>query len=244
MSSDIRSDPNRFASELFAGLPSRYDQLGYLLSFGQDRRWRSEMVGKVRAAPGGLVLDVATGTAGVALEIHARTRAEVVGLDLSASMLEGARQKLEGLGERGVHLVQGHGEELPFADDTFDSVTFTYLLRYVKDPKSTVAELARVVRPGGVLASLEFYVPPSPLWRGLWWCYTRCVLPVAGLVTGGREWFDVGRFLGPNISSHYQRHPLSTIAGYWRSAGVRDVGVRVMSVGGGVVMWGTKAMDA
>jgi demethylmenaquinone methyltransferase/2-methoxy-6-polyprenyl-1,4-benzoquinol methylase len=241
MSQGTGLDPNRFATKLFNGLPSRYDRLGYLLSMGQDRRWRSAVVEKVNATPGESVLDVATGTAGVALALRAATGAEITGIDLNANMLENARQKLSRRGEAGVRLVQGRAEDLPFADESFDDVTFTYLLRYVDDPASTVAELVRVLKPGGVLAGMDFYVPPSRFWRPLWWCYTRWVLPVGGLLTGGREWYEVGRFLGPNIERHYARHPLEATIGYWKAAGMVDVHAKPMSLGGGLVMWATKA---
>jgi demethylmenaquinone methyltransferase/2-methoxy-6-polyprenyl-1,4-benzoquinol methylase len=239
----IDTAPNRQATELFDGLPARYDRLGALLSLGQDRRWRKEMVSHVVAGPTGRVLDVATGPAGVALAIRSATGAQVVGLDLTATMLARARQNLASRQEGGVHLVQGRGEELPFADGAFDAVSFTYLLRYVADPAATIAELARVLRPGGSLSSLEFHLPPSPLWRGLWWGYTRWVLPVAGWLTGGREWFEVGRFLGPNISRHYRRYPLAWTVEAWTRAGIDGVGSRLMSLGGGLVMWGTKPVD-
>ena len=243
MERGIGPDPNRFAAELFNGLPARYDRLGWLLSLGQDRRWRRAMIDKTRARPDQRVLDVATGTGGVALAIRAATGANVVGLDLTKRMLDQARAKLDHRGEDRVHLVQGRAESLPFADASFDAVTFTYLLRYVDDPALTLAELARVLRPGGSMASLEFHVPESAFWRALWWCYTRGVLPVAGGLTGGREWYGVGRFLGPNISGHYRRHPVESTLRAWRDAGMVDVDARIMSVGGGVVMWGTRADD-
>ena len=141
------------------------------------------------------------------------------------------------------HQVQvlGTGERLPFADDTFDALTFTYLLRYVEDPQATLRELARVVRPGGMIGNLEFLVPASRFWRFWWWGYTRLLLPLGGAITGGREWFRVGRFLGPNISGHYRRYPVPWTVDAWRDAGLCDVGVRTMSLGGGLVMWGTRA---
>jgi demethylmenaquinone methyltransferase/2-methoxy-6-polyprenyl-1,4-benzoquinol methylase len=240
MSLGTGTDPNRFATKLFNGLPRRYDRLGYLLSMGQDRRWRAAIVDKVKARPGELVLDVATGTAGVALALRAATGAEITGIDLNANMLETARQKLTQRSESGIRLVQGRAENLPFADDTFDDVTFTYLLRYVKDPAATIAELARVLKTGGVLAGMDFYVPPSRIWRPLWWCYTRWVLPLGGLLTGGREWYEVGRFLGPNIEGHYARCSLATTIEYWKAAGMVDVHAEPMSLGGGLVMWATK----
>ncbi len=121
--------------------------------------------------------------------------------------------------------------------------TFTYLLRYVDDPQATLGELARVVKPGGAVASLEFLLPPSRFWRFWWWLYTRIALPLGGWITGGREWLRVGRFLGPNISRHYRRYPLSWTEQAWRKAGFENVGVRVMSLGGGLVMWGTRRRD-
>jgi demethylmenaquinone methyltransferase/2-methoxy-6-polyprenyl-1,4-benzoquinol methylase len=200
------------------------------------------MIGRIAPAPGQAVLDVASGTAGVALQIAERTGASVVGVDLTEQMLrQGQRNVADaGMSDR-IRLTAGRAEQLPFADATFDALTFTYLLRYVLDPQATLGELARVVKPGGQVASLEFLVPPSRFWRAWWWLYTRSLLPAGGLVTGGREWFEVGRFLGPNISGHYRRYPVSWTVEAWRKAGFTDVGVRVMSLGGGLVMWGTRA---
>ena len=237
----VGSDRNRFAQRLFTPLPTRYDHLAEVLSLGQNRRWRKAMVDRIVAASPRTVLDVATGTAGVALELARRTSADVVGVDLTLAMLVQGRQRIDavGLNER-VRLVEARGEQLPFPDQTFDALTFTYLLRYVDDPKETLRELARVVRPGGTVASLEFFVPPSRLWRFLWWLYTRLLLPIGGLLTGGRDWYRVGRFLGPNISRHYRRYPLSWTEDAWRTAGFEEVGTRVMSLGGGLVMWGRR----
>ena len=236
-----QTDLNDFTANLFDGLPTHYDGLGWLLSMGQDRRWRAALVEHTRAGPDSRILDVATGTAGVALALRARTGASVVGVDLTREMLVRASAKLASRNERRVSLVQARAESLPFADGSFDALTFTYLLRYVDDPAATLRELTRVLRPGSTMASLEFFVPPNPFWRAMWWCYTRLVLPVAGLVTGGREWFAVGRFLGPSISGHYRRFPLAATVAAWEAAGMTDVGVRIMSLGGGVVMWGTTA---
>ena len=236
------AERNRFAQSLFTPLPQRYDRLAEILSFGQNGRWRHAMVSAIAAAPGQTVLDVASGTAGVALQIAARTGASVVGLDLTEQMLRQGQRNVAGAG-RGdrIRLTAGRAEQLPFADATFDALTFTYLLRYVLDPQATLNELARVVKPGGRVASLEFLVPPSRFWRAWWWLYTRQLLPAGGLVTGGREWYGVGRFLGPSISGHYRRYPISWTVEAWRQAGFTDVGVRAMSLGGGLVMWGTRA---
>ena len=238
----ITGDRNRFAQQLFTPLPHRYDRLAEVLSMGQNGRWRRAMIDHILPGLPHRMLDVASGTAGVAIQLAERTPADVVGIDLTMEMLTqgGVNISAAGLGHR-IQLVAGRGEQLPFPDRTFDALTFTYLLRYVDDPQATLRELARVVKPGATVASLEFFVPPNRFWRVMWWLYTRLALPVGGLLTGGREWFRVGRFLGPNISGHYRKYPLSWTEDAWRAAGFENVGVRVMSLGGGLVMWGTRS---
>ncbi len=230
---------NPTARRVFAGLPHRYDRLAEWLSFGQNGRWRAALVDAVAAGAPERILDVATGTAGVALALRDRTGARVIGVDLDAGM---AAQGLANVASHGggVAIALARGEQLPLAGGSVDAVSFCYLLRYVDDPAAALAELARVVRPGGVVASLEFLVPSHPAWRGLWWLYTRAVLPVAGALTGGQPWFRVGRFLGPSISVHYRRYPVAWTVAAWEAAGIGDVHVRRMSLGGGLVMWGRR----
>jgi demethylmenaquinone methyltransferase/2-methoxy-6-polyprenyl-1,4-benzoquinol methylase len=226
---------------VFADLPARYDRLAYLLSFGQDRRWRRAVVDRVVAAQPRRVLDVATGPAGIALAVAARTGAQLVGVDLSEPMLRAgaANVRRAGYADR-MRLALAHADRLPFADGSFDAVMFSYLLRYVPDPAATVAELARCLRPGGTLASLDFHLPPNPGWRAGWHLYTRAALPVLGGITGGPAWARVGQFLGPSIATHYRQHPLAEHLAAWHAAGLQDVQARQMSLGGGLVMSGTK----
>lgn len=203
------TDLNLFARQLFSGLPRRYDLLAESLSFGQNRRWRRAMVDRLVPYAPGHVLDVATGTGGVALQLADRTSARVTGVDLTERMLERGSVKVARAGQHGrITLVAGQAEQLPFRDGAFDGLTFTYLLRYVDDPGATLEELARVMANGAPVASLEFFVPPNPFWRACWWLYTRLVLPTASRLAG-REWFRVGRFLGPSISRHYGDFPLT-----------------------------------
>jgi demethylmenaquinone methyltransferase / 2-methoxy-6-polyprenyl-1,4-benzoquinol methylase len=195
------------------------------------------MVAAIRASPEERVLDVACGTGLVTRALVRRYGCRVVGLDQSEQML--ARARALTAGTPGVELVQGEAERLPFADAEFDSLTFTYLLRYVDDPAATMRELARVVRPGGRVAMLEFFVPTGPLLYPAWWLYTRGWLPVLGALVS-RDWYEVGRFLGPSIDGFWRRHALDEVAGMWRAAGIGSVEVRKMSLGGGVVMWGVR----
>ncbi len=232
---------NRFAQRLFTPLPQRYDRLAELLSMGQNGRWRRAMVDHIVPDRPDLVLDVASGPAGVALQLADRSTARVVGIDLTIDMLRQGQRTVtvQGKADR-VQLVAGRAEQMPFADGTFDGLTFTYLLRYVDDPQATLEELARVVKPNAPVASLEFLEPEQPFWRFWWVLYTRLVLPAAGWLTGGKPWFDVGRFLGPNISGHYRKYPVDWTVEAWEKAGFGDVGVRRMSLGGGLVMWGRR----
>jgi demethylmenaquinone methyltransferase/2-methoxy-6-polyprenyl-1,4-benzoquinol methylase len=235
------SSRKEHALGLFEGLPRRYDAAGATLSFGQDPRWRRTMVGVVDAAPGDRILDVATGTGMVAGALVGRYGCTVVGLDQSPQMLSGAQAKLDADPELAarIELVRGEAESLPFADGEFDHLTFTYLLRYVDDPAATLRELARVVKPGGRIASLEFMLPPSPVARSLWHLYTRVFMPGLGRVIS-RDWYEVGRFLGPSITDLYRRLPLERQLEIWRAAGISSVEAKVMSLGGGVVIWGDR----
>jgi demethylmenaquinone methyltransferase/2-methoxy-6-polyprenyl-1,4-benzoquinol methylase len=222
------------ARTLFAPLGPTYDRYAALLSFGQDPRWRRFLVSRVDAGPRDTVLDVATGTGAVARELIRQKGCRVVGVDVTPEMLAEARRRL---GPE-VRLVQASAERLPFPDDSFDGLTFTYLLRYVADPAATLRELARVVRPGGTVASLEFGLPRGA-WRLLWEAYVRLLLPAAGrLISPG--WRRVGDFLGPSICDLYRRLPEQRLLELWREAGIEDVASRRLSVGGGLVVWGTR----
>jgi demethylmenaquinone methyltransferase/2-methoxy-6-polyprenyl-1,4-benzoquinol methylase len=237
----VVSKRREHALGLFAPLGPTYDRYARLLSLGQDPRWRSFLVSRLDVEPGDRVLDVATGTGAVALELARRHGCDVVGLDQSPEMLGAARGRIARAGLSGrIELVEGHADELPFEDGELDGLTFTYLLRYVDDPAATLRELARVVRPGGTVAALEFGIPPRALWRGLWELYVRVALPIAGRVISP-GWRQVGGFLGGSIRSFYERYPLERLVELWRDAGIEDVRLRRLSLGGGIVTWGRRA---
>ena len=235
-------DPERtrHARGLFTGIAPEYDWMGAALSFGQDPRWRRFLVSRVHAIPGSWVLDVATGTGLVAREL-ARANVRVVGLDQSPGMVtRGLREVRErGLQDR-IRFTLGQAQALPFADETFDALTFTYLLRYVDDPGATVAELVRTLRPGGVMASLEFHVPLEPWARAGWHAYTRAVMPAVGW-TVSPAWYRTGRFLHTSISEFARRYPLPVQVRWWQEAGMRRVKTKLLSNGAAVVTWALKA---
>ncbi len=231
---------NRHAQGLFDGAASHYDLLAEVLSFCQTGAWRRFLVSRLEVGPGAKVLDICTGTGAMALSIARRTEADVVGVDLSERMLRKGKQNLgkAGLGDK-VTLLRGRAESLAFSNESFDAVCFTWLLRYVEDPTAAIGEAARVLKPGGSLASLEFGVPRNPVARNLWTLYTRLGLPLATwCISPG--WRYLGKFLGPSISSFDRSYSEEDIRKVWEDLGISSVQVKRLSLGSGVVTWGVK----
>jgi demethylmenaquinone methyltransferase/2-methoxy-6-polyprenyl-1,4-benzoquinol methylase len=228
------------AARLFPPIAPTYERYAALLSFGQDARWRRYLADRVAPGPDDTVLDVACGTGSIAAELVRRSGCTVVGLDRSEEMLAEARRSLAAAGLVGrVRLELGDAQRLAFEDASFDHVTGGYLLRYVDDPGATIAELARVLRPGGRLALVDFGVPPGPAAHALWRLYVGVGLPALGaLVSPG--WREVGLVLRRSIPGFYARYPLERQLADWREAGLSDVRARRLSLGGGVVVWGTR----
>lgn len=222
--------PPQVARELFPPIAADYERWARVLSMGQDGRWRRVMVDGLDLPPGSKVLDVAAGTGSITRLLQTRGF-EVISLDQSHEMLDEAV-------ERGATGVTATAEWLPFPDASFDGVTFGYLLRYVDSVAGCLQELARVTRSGGAVGMVEFG-RPAGFWRAAWWLYTRLLLPLAG-VTLGSGWRRVGRFLGPSVDRFATEHPPEELATQWRLAGIDDVQVRRLSLGGGLVMWGRR----
>jgi demethylmenaquinone methyltransferase/2-methoxy-6-polyprenyl-1,4-benzoquinol methylase len=228
------------AQDLFDGVAPSYDTWAQKLTYFQYLRWRGFLISQMALRPGNLVLDVCTGTAGVAIEIAHHHDARIVGLDVSHSMLQAGllaveKQSLDGR----VQLIQGRAEHLPFPDETFDTVVFTYLLRYVQDPDATIRELSRVLKPSGELFSLEFDIPKALWMRALWELHNRVIMPVMTLSVS-RGWHRMGCFLGPSISGFCKQYPVDRLAAIWRENGIPLVQTRRLLHGVAVLMWGTK----
>jgi demethylmenaquinone methyltransferase/2-methoxy-6-polyprenyl-1,4-benzoquinol methylase len=226
------------ARELFAPLGRTYDRYARLLSFGQDPSWRRYLVSRLRVGPDDVVLDVACGTAAVAVELVRQTGCAVVGVDQSPEMLAEARRRLAAE-TRNVRLVEASAGDLPFEDASFDGLTAAYLLRYLDDLPAGLAELARVLRPGATAALLDFGVPTAELPRRAWNLYVDVGLPVLGrAISPG--WREVGRFLGDSIREFDARWPLPRLLDAFREAGFEELHVRRLSFGGCLVVWGRR----
>jgi demethylmenaquinone methyltransferase/2-methoxy-6-polyprenyl-1,4-benzoquinol methylase len=233
---------NDTARALFAPLGGDYDRWAAILSFAQDPRWRRHLVGHVQVPPEARVLDVATGTGAIARGLVRRYGCSVVGVDQSPQMLDGARERITraGLADR-IELRLGSAEEIDFEDGSFDALTTGYLLRYLDDPQATMSRLLRLVRPGAPFALLDFGVPPNGAARAAWRLYTGVVLPLLGrLVSPG--WAEVGRYLGPSIRTFGSEYPPERLRAMLTAAGGGDVHVQRLSLGGGLVAWGVRAV--
>ena len=231
------------ARRLFDRVAANYEGPARAFSLFQYGRWRRAVVSRLNLTEGSSVLDVSTGSGLVAMDIARARRCSVVGVDLSDGMLrEGRRNLVAAKVDHAVSLVQGRAERLPFSDGQFDSVVFTFLLRYVQNRQATLDEMARVLRPGGQMVSLEFYVPSLPVLYPLWLLHTRVAMPLGTrLISPG--WSDVGSFLGRSISAFYREYSLEDLARMWARAGIGGVRTDVLSLGGAVVTWGAKEDD-
>jgi demethylmenaquinone methyltransferase/2-methoxy-6-polyprenyl-1,4-benzoquinol methylase len=177
------SDKGEKIQQMFGAIAPRYDFLNRLLSFGIDRRWRTKAVRLLKYREGSRILDVATGTGDVALEIAVRTpdSVKITGADFCQEMIDLGIVKVAASPYAGrIELKVAPCEDLPFANDTFDSITIAFGIRNVVDRKLGLAEMWRVLRPGGRMIVLEFSTPRSLLFRQLYYFYFRRLLPVVG----------------------------------------------------------------
>ncbi len=177
------SDKGRGIRDMFDAIAPRYDLLNRLLSLGIDRRWRTFAVNQLNIPAGGRVLDVATGTGDVALEIAERTDASVkiVGLDLTPGMLVVGMGKVRQSRHRDrIVMVSGPCEAMPLPDACFDGVTIAFGIRNVVDREAGLGEMFRVLKPGGRAVILEFSTPVNPLFRAIYHFYFHRILPLIG----------------------------------------------------------------
>jgi demethylmenaquinone methyltransferase / 2-methoxy-6-polyprenyl-1,4-benzoquinol methylase len=231
---------NERVQRMFGEIAPHYDRMNHLLSLNIDRYWRRCAVARLRPQPGEPILDLCTGTGDLALAFHRATggRSEIVGADFCPEMLEIGRQKQQraGIGSE-LSFVAADAQNLPFADDRFAIVSVAFGLRNVADTDRGLSEMARVCRPGGQVAVLEFSTPRRQPLRGLYLFYFRHILP------------RIGQFFARNKSAAYEYLPASVgqfpdgeaLAERMRGVGLRNVKFWPLTLGVATLYIGRKA---
>jgi demethylmenaquinone methyltransferase/2-methoxy-6-polyprenyl-1,4-benzoquinol methylase len=167
-------------AEMFTNISKRYDFLNHLLSLGIDKGWRKKVVNMVKVEKPNHVLDVATGTADLAIALGKSMSIQVTGLDISTGMLEIGREKVARRNLGNVELILGDGENLPFEDNTFDAVTVAFGVRNFENLEKGLSDIYRVIKPGGQLLVLEFSQPQTAPFKQLYKFYFKHILPAIG----------------------------------------------------------------
>ena len=220
---------------MFSAIAPRYDLLNRLLSFGIDQIWRREAVRVALESKPKKILDVATGTADLAIALkEAAPEAEVTGVDFVGAMLELGRQKISKR-HLNISLLQADGQNLPFEDNSFDLVTIAYGIRNFSDRAKGLREFYRVLKPGGRLLVLEFPPPPEDLFGKLFRFYFLNFCPlVAGAICRRR---DAYAYLGASV---LEFPPPETFAAMIQAAGFDKIRYKVQTLGVSALHLGEK----
>ena len=213
---------------MFDAIASRYDFLNHFLSVGLDTRWRARAIREARLPAGARVLDLCTGTGDLAIAaVHGTADARIVGVDFAGAMLRIGLAKLRGRRlDRRITLVRGDATRIPVRDRWADAATIGFGIRNVAQPDAALAELARVVKPGGRLVILEFGEPIIPGIRTLYNWYFRVVLPQLGRVLSKHQ--SAYSYLPASVGTF---PPPATFAATISSHGFTDVRAVPLSLG-------------
>lgn len=210
---------------MFAAIVPRYDTINTLMTLGLDRRWRREAVA-IAAPRDAVALDIATGTGELAFELERQGARVIVGADYCREMLEqAARKRAQAASTTHVVFAAGDAMQLPFADGTFDCVVNGFMLRNVANLAATLAELCRVLRPGGRLVCLDLTPPRGPM-RHFFGIYIATIVPLLGTVVGRN--YGAYRYLFQSLSNHPD---VDRLAGMMRDAGFNHVEYRLTGYG-------------
>lgn len=189
MTLPTKENKEKYVRDMFNSIAGRYDLMNTIMSVGMDRRWRRYSVALSGVKTGGNALDICCGTGMFVLELVKTVgpKGKVTGLDFSEEMLAVAKERIATLNLKNVNLIQGNAMKLPFADNSFDSVTVGWGLRNVPDITQVAKEMYRVVKPGGKVVSLDMAKPSAPVFKQVYWLYFEKLVPFLGKVWAGKE---------------------------------------------------------
>jgi demethylmenaquinone methyltransferase/2-methoxy-6-polyprenyl-1,4-benzoquinol methylase len=230
----VKPNPQADASKkeqvehMFDAISGRYDLLNRLLSFGIDISWRKKVKKAIAEASAEQVLDVATGTADMAIELSSLPKVKhITGVDISAGMLSFGQQKIDRrlLSEK-ITLKQADSEQLPFPDAHFDACTVCFGVRNFEHLSRGIAEMARVLKPGGILLVLEFSRPRNPVFKALYWFYFGKILPGLGRLISGSN--NAYRYLPESVKVFPDGNDFTKIM---EEAGIRNAKARPLTFG-------------
>lgn len=216
----------KYVNRMFAAISHRYDLMNWLMTFGQDQAWRRVAVAEVAPPPDGVILDVGTGTGDfLPLLASAAPGVRAFGVDFTYAMMAQGLEKLNGYGARTV-FVAGDALCLPFPDDTFDELVNGFLLRNVADLQQALAEMRRVVKPGGRVVCLEITNPTLPVFRDLFQLYFHRVVPLIGGIISGRP--DAYTYLPQSVARFVSPDELAQLM---EDVGLGHVRYRLLALG-------------
>jgi len=168
-------------SKMFDAISNNYDSLNRIISFGIDVKWRKKMLQLVRAKNPKNILDIATGTGDLAILMSQTNAEKIVGLDISAGMLDVGRQKIDHkkLSNK-IEMVLGDSEKIPYEDNAFDVVTVAFGIRNFENLEKGLSEILRVLKPGGIFVILETSIPQKFPFKQGYFIYTKRIMPIIG----------------------------------------------------------------
>ena len=236
-----KENKERFVRDLFNSIARRYDLMNSLMTVGRDKAWRKLTVVRSGIKEGGYALDVCCGTGMLSMELVKTIGAagKVVGLDFSENMLSVARENVKEFPLRdSIRFVQGNAMELPFEDNSFDCATVGWGLRNVPDTSMAVSEMARVVKPGGKVVSLDMAQPTVPVFKQGYWLFFEKVVPAMGKLWAGNK----GAY-GYLHDSARAFPPQWELAEIFKRAGLVQTGYSNLMGGAVAIVEGTKPKD-
>lgn len=222
--------------KMFDEISQHYDFINHFLSFGIDRKWRKEMIRILAARHPETILDVATGTADLAIAMTEAHPRKITGIDISEKMLGLADEKITaaGLGDL-ISLLPGDAEALPFPDDTFDAVTVAFGVRNFENLRLGLMEMKRVLHPGGILLILEFSHPASFPVRPCYQVYSRLIIPLFGRLISHHP--EAYHYLPDSVASFPSGNSFMTILD---DLGLKNTGRKSLTMGIASIYWAEK----